>query len=52
MTGEELGSMGPAIPVTVQGETIYVCCRGCVGKVQREPDKYLPKALAERAVAQ
>lgn len=52
VTGEELGSMGPAIPVTVKGETICVCCRGCVSKVQREPDKYLPKALAERAAAQ
>lgn len=52
VTGEELGSMGPAITVTVKGETIYVCCRGCVGKVQRDPDKYLPKVLAERAAAQ
>ena len=50
--GEELGSMGPAVPVTVRGETIYVCCRGCAGKVQRDPDKYIPKVLAERAAAQ
>jgi hypothetical protein len=44
--------MGPAIPVTVSGQTVYVCCRGCVGNVQRDPDKYLPKVLAERAAAQ
>jgi hypothetical protein len=43
--------MGQAIPVTVRGETIYVCCRGCVGKVQREPDKYFSKVLAERTAA-
>ena len=50
--GEELGSMGPAVPVTVKGETIYVCCQGCASKVQRDLDKYLPKVLAERAAAQ
>jgi hypothetical protein len=49
VTGEELGSMGPAIPVTVNGQTVYVCCRGCAAKVQREPDTYLAKALAERS---
>jgi hypothetical protein len=46
---EPLGSMGPAIPVTVQGQTIYVCCRGCAAKVQRDPDKYLAKVMAERS---
>ena len=47
--GEELGSMGPPIPVTVKGQTVYVCCRGCVSKVQRDPDTYLAKVMAERA---
>jgi hypothetical protein len=37
------------VPVTVKGETIYVCCRGCARKVERDPDGYLAKALAERA---
>lgn len=46
---EPLGSMGPAIPVTVRGQTIYVCCRGCASKVQRDPDRYLAKVTAERA---
>lgn len=45
---EELGSMGPPIPVTVKGETVYVCCRGCAAKVQRDPDLYLAKVRAER----
>ena len=48
VTGEKLGSMGPALPVTVQGQTIYVCCPGCVAKVQRDPDAYLRKVNAER----
>ena len=46
---EPLGSMGPAISIAVKGETIYVCCKGCAAKVQRDPDKYLPKVAAERA---
>ncbi len=47
VTGEELGSMGGAIPVTVKGETVLVCCQGCVKKVQQNPDKYLAKVHAE-----
>lgn len=49
VTGDELGSMGAPIPVTVRGRTIWLCCRGCVTKVQRDPDKYLRKVEAERA---
>ncbi|MHB1426477.1 MAG: hypothetical protein ACYC3I_25225 [Gemmataceae bacterium] len=40
--------MGTPIPVTVKGQTIYVCCRGCVAKVERDPDTYLRKVQAER----
>lgn len=49
VTGEELGSMGPAIPVAVNGQTIYVCCEGCVQKVQRNPDSFIAKVIKERA---
>src|SRR5579884_3531077 len=49
VTGHKLGSMGPAIPVTVKGQTIYVCCRGCVAKVQRDPDTFLRKVEADRS---
>mgnify|MGYP002780604414 CR=1 FL=1 len=48
VTGEELGSMGQPIPVTVKGETVYVCCRGCAGKAQADPDKTLAAVAAER----
>ena len=47
VTGEELGSMGNPISVTVKGETVLVCCKGCVKKVQQSPDKYLAKVRAE-----
>lgn len=47
VTGAELGSMGPPIPVTVVGRTIYVCCQSCVAAVQRNPQEYLAKVQAE-----
>ena len=47
--GDVLGEMGEPIPVSVKGQTVYVCCRGCVAKVQRDPDKYLAIVAAERA---
>ncbi|MBY0514192.1 MAG: hypothetical protein K2P78_09820 [Gemmataceae bacterium] len=46
---EELGAHGTPIPVTVRGQTVYVCCRGCVKRVQADPDKYLAKVAEERA---
>jgi len=48
VTGEDLGSMGTPIPVTVKGQTIYVCCQGCAGKVRKDPDAYLAKVIGER----
>ena len=48
VTGEELGSMGTPVPVMVKGQTIYVCCQGCAGKVRKDPDAYLAKVKRER----
>ena len=41
VTGEPLDSMGGSIPVSANGETIYVCCQGCVKAVKKDPQKYL-----------
>ena len=49
VTDEPLGSMGDAIPVTVKGQTIYVCCAGCVESVQSDPAPYLAKVMRERS---
>lgn len=49
VTDEALGSMGPPIPVTVKGQTIFVCCQGCVESVQSDPDAYLAKVMRERS---
>ncbi len=38
---EPLGSMGTPIKVMVGDKPIYLCCKGCIKKVQAEPAKYL-----------
>jgi len=49
VTGEELGSMGPALPVTIQGRTVFVCCKACVSAIKRNPAKFLQAVDAELA---
>lgn len=46
---EQLGAHGSPIPVTVRGQTIFVCCQGCVRRVQADPDRFLAKVAQERA---
>ena len=36
-----LGTMGPAIPVEVQGRRVSVCCEACVPKLKAAPEQYL-----------
>lgn len=45
VTGKKLGSMGPPIPVTVKGRTVYVCCESCINALRRNPEKYLTSRL-------
>jgi len=47
VSGKPLGSMGKPIAVVVKGETIYVCCQGCVAKVKADPDTYIAKVKKE-----
>jgi len=41
MTDAALGSMGPPIKVDVNGEAVFVCCKGCGKKAQKNPEKTL-----------
>lgn len=41
VSGKSLGSMGAPIRTTVKDQDVYVCCRGCIARLQKEPDKYL-----------
>ena len=38
-----LGSMGVPIKVTVKGEPVFICCKGCKGDVEKDPDGTLKK---------
>lgn len=38
---EPLGSMGQPIKVMVGDKPIFLCCKGCIKKIQAEPAKYL-----------
>jgi YHS domain-containing protein len=40
---EPLGAMGTPIKVTVGDMPIYLCCKGCIKRIQAEPAKYLAK---------
>ena len=38
---ESLGSMGQPVKLLIGGKPLFLCCKGCVKKVQAEPEKYL-----------
>jgi hypothetical protein len=43
MTDERLGSMGPPIKLTIKGQPVFICCRGCRRKAEANPDQTLAK---------
>ncbi|HYO26258.1 MAG TPA: hypothetical protein VEQ85_15060 [Lacipirellulaceae bacterium] len=43
VTGEDLASMGGPIKVSVEGRDVFVCCEGCVEKLEANPAEYLAK---------
>ncbi len=49
VSGEELGSMGEPVAVTVGDRSVYVCCRGCAKRAEADPAKTLAAVEAERA---
>ncbi len=44
VTKAPLGSMGTPIKVLITDQPLYLCCRGCVNKVEERPEAYLPAA--------
>ena len=40
------GDMGTPWVVNVKRRDVFVCCEGCIAKVQKDPDKYLAKLPA------
>lgn len=44
VAGSRLGGMGTPVKVTRNGQALFLCCKGCVGKVEKNPDQYFAKA--------
>jgi len=49
VTDAALGSMGVPVKITLRGQTVFLCCKGCLGKAKRSPDEMLRK-LADAAL--
>ena len=43
VTDEPLGSMGTPVKITVKGREVFLCCAGCEGSINDDPDTYLTK---------
>jgi Cu(I)/Ag(I) efflux system membrane fusion protein len=43
VTGAALGSMGVPVKITLRGQPVFLCCKGCVGKAKRSPEETLKK---------
>tara|TARA_R110002072_G_scaffold282552_1_gene445528 strand:- start:27147 stop:28232 length:1086 start_codon:yes stop_codon:yes gene_type:complete len=48
---ESLTSMGGAWKVYAKGQPVFVCCKGCIAKVEQHPDFYLSKATRQASTA-
>jgi hypothetical protein len=48
VTDEPLGSMGVPVKITLRGQPVFLCCKGCLGKAKQSPEETLKK-LAETA---
>jgi uncharacterized protein (TIGR03000 family) len=44
-----LGAMGVPVKITLKGQPVFLCCKGCVDKAQEEPDKTLAKVKELKA---
>ncbi|MFL5341421.1 MAG: hypothetical protein ACJ8F7_14850 [Gemmataceae bacterium] len=40
---ERLGAMGPPVKITLKGQAVYLCCKGCQKRAEADPDKTLAK---------
>jgi Cu(I)/Ag(I) efflux system membrane fusion protein len=49
LTGTRLGSMGVPVRVTLDGETVFLCCRTCETKARAQPTSTLAKAKELKA---
>ena len=50
-TDSRLGSMGPPLKLSVKGQPVFVCCKGCQKKALADPDKTLAAVADLKAKA-
>jgi len=48
VTGVKLGSHGLPIKALIGDQPVYLCCKGCIRKLQAEPQAYLAKIASPR----
>ena len=47
VSGEEFGGeMGKAVKVTYEGTEVYLCCKSCIKKFNKEPAKFVAQVKA------
>jgi Cu(I)/Ag(I) efflux system membrane fusion protein len=44
ISGSRLGSMGPPVKIQIQGQAVFLCCKGCEADALADPDATLQKA--------
>jgi len=47
-----LGSMGPPIKLTINGEPVFICCEGCEKSAKKDAQKTLAKLKQLRSASQ
>jgi Cu(I)/Ag(I) efflux system membrane fusion protein len=52
ISDEPLGSMGVPYKVMIQGEPVFLCCKGCEGEVKKDPKKVLSKLAAQKSAGE
>ena len=43
VTDEPLGSMGVPIKLTINDQSVFICCKSCEKRAKKDPDKTLQK---------
>lgn len=49
VSGDTVGDIGKPVYAQYQGKTIAFCCKDCLKKFQKNPDKYGPLALKNQS---
>jgi YHS domain-containing protein len=46
------GAVNKKLYADVEGKRVYVCCRGCIGAIKSDPDKWLKKLADENVIVE